>query len=879
MKKLVIGIVAHVDAGKTSLAESMLFLSGRTRHLGRVDNRDAYLDTHELEKQRGITIFSKQAVFTINDAEITLLDTPGHVDFSAEMERTLQVLDCAILVVSGADGIQGHTKNLWRLLQIYKIPVFIFVNKMDQSGTDPAALLNRLKAELGDSCIVFDEPFQAETYEQLALCDEKAMESYLESGTLHPADILRLVGERKVFPVFFGSALKQYGIEALMNGLTTYTATLAYPEDFGAKVFKISRDPQGNRLTHLKITGGTLRVKDSLKTDAWEEKINQIRVYSGERFEAVSSLEAGAICAVTGLSRTRPGEGFGTEAASHAPILEPVLSYKLMLPEGVDELVMLPKLRQLEDEEPALRLMWNELSKEIHVQMMGEVQLEILQAVILERFNTAVTFGESHIVYKETIDGPCEGVGHFEPIRHYAEVHLLLEPGERGSGLQFATACSEELLDKSWQKQVLTHLQEKTHIGVLTGSPVTDLKITLMSGRAHNRHTEGGDFREATYRAVRQGLMTSKPVLLEPYYAFQLELPGNLVGKAMAAIEQMHGSCGITETNGDQTVLSGYAPVSAMQNYHKEVASFTKGHGRLVTTLHGYDVCHDPEAVIGSIGYDPERDVDNPTGSIFFQQGAGFYVPWDLVKDHMHVESCLKPEEASPETTGREARPRNDEGWISLQEIDQIINSTFYSNQGRKAAWKKRKTAQESYYDTTAASLPKPPKVEGEEYLLVDGYNIIFAWPDLKALAEENLEAARIRLLDILCNYQGIRSGRIIVVFDAYRVEGRREQIEDYHNISLVFTAEAQTADRYIEKFARDHRQKFRITVATSDGLEQLIVRGAGCNLLSARELREEVDRALAQMEAEHLTPDKKERATLQDALSEEEKTLLKGDD
>lgn len=879
MIKLVIGILAHVDAGKTSLSESMLFLSGKIRRPGRVDNRDAYLDTNELEKLRGITIFSKQAIFTLDDTEITLLDTPGHVDFSAEMERTLQVLDFAILVISGADGIQGHTKTLWRLLRIYNLPVFIFVNKMDQNGTDPTALLKSLKTEFGDPCIVFEEPFQGDIYEQLALCDERTMEAYLEHGILSTDDIQQLVAERKVFPVYFGSALKQFGVEGLIRGLMTYTATPDYPETFGAKVYKISRDPQGNRLTHLKVTGGQLKVKDSIKTEYWEEKVNQIRLYSGERFDAVSSLEAGAVCAVTGLSMARPGEGFGAETASSAPILEPVLSYKVILPEGVDERVMLPKLRQLEEEEPALRLVWNEILKEIHVQMMGEVQIEILQALILARFDVSVTFGESQIVYKETISEPCEGVGHFEPLRHYAEVHLLLEPGERGSGLLFDSICSEDLLEKSWQKLVLTHLQEKIHAGVLTGSPITDIKITLVSGQAHTVHTDGGDFREATYRAVRQGLKTAKSVLLEPYYVFRLELPGSMVGKAMTVLDQMNGSCSITETDGDQTVLSGYAPVSAMQNFHKEVAAFTKGHGRLVTTLKGYDSCHNQEAVISRIGYDSERDVENPTGSVFCQQGAGFYVPWDQVKDHMHLESFLKPKQTPLSETGREVRSRVEDGWISLEEIDQIMNSTFYSNKGKKSTWKKRKTAQESYYDSLSAPTPIPTKREGEEYLLVDGYNIIFDWPELKALAEENLEAARIRLLDTLCNYQGIKNGRIIVVFDAYRVEGRREKAEDYHNISVVFTAEAQTADQYIEKFARVHRQKIRITVATSDGLQQVIIRGAGCDLLSARELKEEVDRELAQMEAEHLTPQKRKHSSLQDVLSEEEKALLRGDD
>lgn len=878
MKNRVIGILAHVDAGKTSLSESMLFLSGKTRKLGRVDNRDAYLDTHELEKLRGITIFSKQAAFTVDDTEITLLDTPGHVDFSAEMERTLQILDGAILVISGADGVQGHTKTLWRLLQVYGIPVFLFVNKMDQNGTDASALMNQLRKELSDSCIAFEEPFRSEAYEQLALCDEGAMESYLEHGTVPPDEIQRLVTQRKAFPVYFGSALKQTGVEAFMRGLAAYGPVPHYPEAFGAKVYKISRDPQGNRLTHLKITGGALKVKDSLRTDAWEEKVNQIRIYSGERFETISSLEAGAVCAVTGLSQTRPGEGLGADTDSDAPILEPVLSYKLILPEGVDELVMLPRLRQLEEEEPALRLVWNEIAKEIHVQLMGEVQTEILQALIHERFDVSVTFGEGHIVYKETLAEPCEGVGHFEPLRHYAEVHLLLEPGERGSGLRFDTACSEDLLDRNWQRLIRTHLHEKTHVGVLTGSPITDLKITLMSGRAHNTHTEGGDFREATYRAVRQGLKAATSVLLEPYYSYRLELPGTLVGKAMAAIDQMNGTCEITETDGDYAVLSGSAPVSAMRNYHKEVASFTKGHGRLVTTLQGYDVCRNAEAVMDRIGYDSERDVENPTGSIFCQQGSGFFVPWDQVSNYMHLESCLKPKTASPTDPAREAASRTSNGWISLEEIDRIMNQTYYSNQGKKSAWKKRKTATESHYDGLTPSAPSRPRPAGEEYLLIDGYNIIFAWPELNDIAKDNLEAARMLLLNILCNYRGITDGRIIVVFDAYRVEGRRETVEEYHNISLVFTAEAQTADQYIEKFAWDNSRKLRITVATSDGMQQLIIRGAGCNLMSARELYEEVNRALEQMSAEHLTPNQKERSTLQDVLSEEEKALLKGE-
>lgn len=875
-KRIVIGIVAHVDAGKTTLAESMLYHSGRTRHLGRVDNGDAYLDTHGLERLRGITIFAKQAVFPLGDVEITLLDTPGHVDFSAETERALQVLDCALLVVSGADGIQGHTKTLWRLLRLHGIPTFIFINKMDQAGADPSALLHELKTALSDLCIPLNDPIGPLDYEQLALCDEEAMELYLAQGTLPESEIRRLIALQRVFPVYFGSALRQIGVDVLMKGLSVYLTVPNHPEPFGARVFKISRDALGNRLTHMKITGGQLRVKDPIKTEAGEEKVNQIRVYSGERYDTPAILEAGAVCAVTGLTQTRPGQGLGAETDADAPTLEPVLAYTLILPENVDALMMLPKLRQLEEEEPTLRLVWHEARQEILVQMMGDVQLEILQALILERFDTTVAFGEGRIIYKETITAPCEGVGHFEPLGHYAEVHLLLEPAPRGSGLTFSTACSEDLLDRSWQRQILACLKERPPVGVLTGSPVTDLRVTLMSGLAHNRHTDGGDFREAAGRALRQGLKHAESVLLEPYYAYRLELPTTLVGKAMAAIDQMHGTCELSESLGDQAVLTGKAPVSAMQHYHREVMSFTRGHGRLATTPMGYEICHDAEAVIRQMAYDSERDVEHPTGSIFCRQGAGFYVPWDQVKDHMHLQSSFRLEAARTEEDGNAPHRRQESGWISLEEIDQIINSTYYANQGRKSAWKKQKSSRSSYYEGLSSAAPSPPRPAGEEYLLIDGYNIIFAWPELKALAADDLEAARLRLQDILCNYNGIRNIRIIVVFDAYRVEGRREQQEEYHNISLVFTAEAQTADQYIEKFARAHQGQLRVTVATSDALQQVIIRGSGSQLLSARELQEEVVRVLSQLEDEHLAQRPQTKAMLQDALSEEEKALLK---
>lgn len=853
MKKLVIGILAHVDAGKTTLSESMLYLSGKIRKLGRVDNKDAYLDTYELEKSRGITIFSKQAMFNIGDTQITLLDTPGHVDFSAEMERTLQVLDYAILVISGADGVQGHTQTLWRLLSLYQIPVFIFVNKMDQSGTDKEQLMQELKKRLHDGCTNFNEMDEETFYDQLAMCDEDLMEAYLENGSIEKPEIIQAIKTRKVFPCFFGAALKLEGVEHFMQCIEAYTVASTYPETFGAKVFKIARDEQGNRLTYMKITGGMLKVKDILTNGTnnnlmqdreyiWEEKVNQIRCYSGSKFETVNEVTAGSVCAVTGLSETRPGEGLGIECTSSEPILEPVLAYQIILPKGCDPRIMLPKLRQLEEEEPELHIVWDEHLQEIQVQIMGEVQIEILQSLIRERFNVEVSFGCGTILYKETIKDVVEGVGHFEPLRHYAEVHLLLEPGEPGSGIQFGINCSEDLLEKNWQHLVLTHLAEKPHRGVLTGSHITDMKITLVSGRAHKKHTEGGDFREATYRAVRQGLKQAESILLEPYYAFQLEVPEKMVGRAMTDIEKMQGTCELTQTDGEMAVLTGNAPVVTMRNYQKEVIAYTKGHGRLFCSLKGYAPCHNSEEVIEKIGYDSERDVDNPTGSVFCAHGAGFLVNWDEVKDYMHLESYLKSQNDETFDEMIQQQGTYEEEWIGLDEIDQILSKTFYANQGEKSAWKKRKTARESYYEPVSHS--NRIKETREEYLLVDGYNIIYAWPELKEIANENMDGARIKLLDALCNYQGIRKCHIIAVFDAYRVQGHRTEIMDYHNIHVVYTKEAETADHYIEKFAHEHQHKYNVTVATSDGLEQVIIRGAGCRLLSARELKEEMESA-----------------------------------
>jgi ribosomal protection tetracycline resistance protein len=865
MKKLVIGILAHVDAGKTTLSESLLYLSGKIGRLGRVDNKDAYLDTFELERARGITIFSKQAMFEIGETQITLLDTPGHVDFSAEMERTLQVLDYAILVISGADGVQGHTKTLWRLLHMYRIPVFLFVNKMDQNGTDKDKLIKELKKQLDNGCIEFGQVQTEDFYDQLAMSEEIMMETFLEKGHIETSQIKRAVMERKVFPCFFGSALKLEGIEQFMQGIVKYAMIPSHPDEFGAKLFKIARDEQGNRLTYMKLTGGRLKVKDVLTNSIWKEKINQIRIYSGQKFEAVNEVEAGSVCAVTGLSQTRPGEGLGIEKASDTPVLEPVLSYQIILPGGCDPRVMLPKLRQIEEEEPELHIVWDEQLQEIQAQIMGEVQIEILQSLIKSRFGVDVAFDAGRIVYKETIANAVEGVGHFEPLRHYAEVHLLMEPAKPGSGLQFGAECSEDSLSKSWQRLILSHLEEKAHKGVLTGSVITDIKITLVSGRAHNKHTVGGDFREATYRAVRQGLMEAESILLEPFYAFQLELPEKMVGRAMTDIEKMHGTCEITQTNGEMAVLVGSAPVVTMKNYQKELIVYTKGHGRLFCSLKGYETCHNGSEVIESIGYDSERDLENPTGSVFCANGAGFLVDWDAVKEYMHVESYLQKKVDSSGETAPNQASYTEERWISLEEIDQIINKTFYANQGKKSAWKSRKTARESYYEPATYIREKESK---EEYLLVDGYNIIFAWPELKELADDNMDGARMKLLDTLSNYQGIRKCQIIVVFDAYRVQGHFEEVIDYHNIHMVYTREAQTADQYIEKFAYDYQKEYNITVATSDGLQQIIIRGAGCALLSARELKVEIEGANERLKQDYLEIQGIDRNYLVDALS-----------
>ncbi|HCW04561.1 MAG TPA: translation elongation factor G [Clostridium sp.] len=874
MKKLVMGILAHVDAGKTTLSESMLYLSGKIRKLGRVDKQDAFLDTYELEKARGITIFSKQAIFNIKGTEITLLDTPGHVDFSAEMERTLQVLDYAILVVNGANGIQGHTKTLWRLLSTYKIPIFIFVNKMDQEISKKEIILEQLKKQLSEACIEFQEKGTEAFYEEVAVCDEAVLERFLDKGTLEKSDIGRLIKERKLFPCYFGSALKLQGVDIFMEGLIKYAEYPIYPKEFAARVFKISRDDQGNRLTFMKVTGGRVKVRMAIpqpSDDApasqqrVEEKVNQIRLYSGEKFEAVGEVEAGSICAVTGLTKTYPGQGLGIESSTSAPLLEPVLSYRILLPEGCDPKVMMPKLKELEEEDPELHIVWNEHLQEIQVKIMGEVQLEILQSIIKERFNVEVSFDSGTILYKETIEDLVEGVGHYEPLKHYAEVHLILEAGPLGSGLQFFNKCSDDELDKNWQRLIMTHLQEKTHRGVLTGSPITDMKITLVAGRAHKKHTEGGDFREATYRAIRQGLKEAKSVLLEPYYEFQLELPEKMVGRAMMDIERMNGSCELSETNGEIAILTGSAPVINMKNYQKDLIAYTRGLGKLFCNLKGYEPCHNTEEVINSIGYDSESDPANPTGSIFCSHGAGFYVSWDQVKNHMHIESYLQKEK--PKNSQKQLKKSSvvTGNSIALEEIDQIINKTYYSNQGRKSAWKKKRSAVEDYYASRSSS-PSVTKPR-EPYLLVDGYNIIFAWQELKELMDINADAARGKLLDYLSYYKSITNINIIVVFDAYRVKGHGTEIYEYNNIYVVYTKEAETADQYIEKFVHNNKISYDITVATSDNLEQIIIRSKGASLLSARDLKEEIERVTKKVMEEYQEQQVRERNFISDNL------------
>ena len=865
------GLVAHVDAGKTTLSEGMLYLSGSIRNLGRVDHKDVFLDTYELERERGITIFSKQAILNWKDTEITLLDTPGHVDFSAEMERVLQVLDCAILLISGADGIQGHTVTLWKLLKHYHIPTFIFVNKMDRPEADREKIMEELKQRLGDGC--FDYEYMDRDLEDIALCDEEMMNVYLETGEV-PVELMEeAIASRKLFPCWFGSALKVEGIDQLLDGICDLLPEPKYQSEFGGKVYKIARDPQGTRLTYLKVTGGELRVKEEL----WQTEkgkggqVNQIRKYSGEKYELAQKVTAGEVCAVTGLEGTYPGQGLGIEADSDVPMLEPVMNYKIELPEDCDVHKMLQDLRRLEEEEPELHIVWNNEAEEIHIQLMGDVQTEVLQKMIKDRFGVLITFGEGKIVYKETVENQTEGVGHFEPLRHYAEVHLLIEPGERGSGMQFATDCPEDVLDRNWQRLILTHLEEKEHIGVLTGSALTDVKITLLTGRAHQKHTEGGDFRQATYRAVRQGLRKAKSVLLEPYYEFRMELPMENVGRAMTDIKRMNGSFEGPESIDGQAVLTGTAPVSEMSGYQKEFVAYTGGFGRMFCVLKGYDVCHNAEEVVEKLAYDPDADLENTADSVFCSHGAGTVIPWYEVEEHMHVESGIKQETEQPVITkvAETARPIRRNIELTQEELDAIyvrtpdpVRRSYQSHSITVRAGRKESSDYGSY--------EKVKEEKKEEYLLVDGYNIIFAWEELRQLSEIDLAAARGKLADVLCNYQGFRQCTLILVFDAYKVEGNPGEVMKYHNIHIVYTKEAETADQYIEKTVRKIARKQDVIVATSDALEQVIILGQGARRMSAAGLKEEVERSLQELREDHLVKQDCLKNYLFDYLDEE---------
>lgn len=869
MKKLAAGILAHVDAGKTTLSEAMLYVGGGLRRLGRVDKGDAFFDSYELEKERGITIFSKQAILKWGELELTLLDTPGHVDFSAEMERAMQVMDYAILVVSGTEGIQEHTRTLWRLLGVYDIPVLIFINKMDVTGLTKGDLLKDLRTGLKGNFVDFGEAGTEAFDEQIALTAEEILDGYLETGSVCEAQIQELIRQRKVFPCFFGSALKLKGVEEFMTGLLTYAIPPSYPEAFGARVFKVSRDSRGSRLTHLKITGGSLKTKELVDG----EKIHEIRLYSGNKFQAVKEAKAGAVCAVTGLSKACPGEGLGAEPSHSMTFMEPVMDYRLLLPEGTDEALAFSGLLQLEEEDPKLHLVWGGVRKEIHVRLMGQVQMEILKSLIAERFGLSAEFGSRSVRYLETIEDTVEGVGHFEPLCHYAEVHLLMEPGARGSGLKLESDCSSDVLLRSWQRLALSHLAEKEHRGVLTGSAITDMKITLVSGRAHEKHTEGGDFRQAVYRAVRQGLKQARSVLLEPYYDYRLEIPERLIGRAMSDVLRMSGTALPPSLEKGLAVLTGNAPAAAIDGYQQEVTAYSGGKGRLTLSFKGYGPCHNEAEVIAAKGYDPELDEENPADSIFCAQGSGFLVPWDRVFSYMHLE-CRKLEGEEEENRKAENSRGAGQGkddraekqmrdWPGAEEVAAILERTFYANSRKKdgkgqAGWKRRERESGSFKvrrypeekkgKEHAGEIGEGPEKGGrgkkkhsEEYLLVDGYNIIFAWEELRELAGLSIDGARGRLLDILCNYQGMKQCRIIAVFDAYRVQGHVTECFDYHNIQVVFTKEAETADGFIEKFAHENGKKYDVAVATSDRLEQIIIQGQGCRVISAGGLMEEI--------------------------------------
>lgn len=888
-KHICAGLLAHVDSGKTTLSEAMLYTAGKIRKLGRVDHKDAYLDTDAQERERGITIFSKQAVFTYDGMEITLLDTPGHVDFSAEMERTLQVLDYAILVINGMDGVQSHTDTLWKLLKRYEIPTFIFVNKMDMEGADKDAVFQNIRKKLDGDCVDFSS---GDRDEQIAMADERLLDTYLDSGMVEVEDIIEAILDRKIFPCFWGSALKLSGVQELLDAMNTYMVMPAYNAEFGGRIFKISRDAKGERLTYMKVTGGSLKCREQIEET--EGKVNQIRIYSGARYETVEEASAGTVCAVTGLGETSAGQGVGCEQENVFAGLEPVLSYKVSYPEDKDAVVVLRDIRQLEEEEPELHVEFAQETGEIFVKVMGQVQLQVLTQIIKDRFGYLISFGMGRIIYKETLAEPVMGVGHFEPLRHYAEVHLLMEPLEPGSGMQFDTICSEDVLDKNWQRLILTHLEEKEYRGVLTGAPITDMKITVTAGRAHQKHTEGGDFRQATYRAVRQGLMMGECRLLEPVYAFRLEIPTEMTGRAMNDITRMHGRFAQPEIEGEMSILTGTAPVATMQEYQQDVTAYTRGQGKLSCTLQGYEPCHNEDEVLAASTYDPELDMANPASSVFCAHGAGYIVDWYDVYDMMHVkedpgfalagmEDVLRnitsePTEADEDNRKRMAREQQDAGApvYDEKELEDIFVRTYGSNSRENAAYNKagfnrhnksvseadwyvKKAAEHGKSKTAGAQTPsvgsktadtgiaRPGayrKQKGEkEYLLVDGYNVIFAWDDLKALAAVNIDSARDKLIDVMSNYQGYVGCELILVFDAYKVKQNPGSITKHGNIHVVYTKEAETADMYIEKTTHELGRKYKVTVASSDGLEQLIIMGQGALRMSSRGLREEVER------------------------------------
>ena len=820
MKKIVAGILAHVDAGKTTLAEAMLYRTGKLRKIGRVDHGDTALDTHTLERERGITIFASQAVFSTDKIEVTLLDTPGHVDFSSETERTLSVLDYAILVISGLDGVQSHTLTLWKLLKLYNVPTFVFVTKMDFARKSREEIIENLNSELDGEFVDFcDEAAMAES---LALCSESLMEKYLGGETIDEKEIAKTVKMRQVFPCFFGSGLKLDGIDEFISALEKYTVEPEYPEAFGAKVFKISHDPQGVRLTHIKVTGGSVKVREMIG----DEKISGIRLYSGAKFTTADEVKSGEICALTGLDKTRNGQGIGFEAAGEKPTLEPVMNYRVVLPPECDADTLLPKLRELEEEDPQLHVTWNSHLKEIHVGLMGEVQAEILKSIVAERFGVKIDIDSGRVMYKETIENTVEGVGHYEPLRHYAEVHLIMEPLPRGGGLVLKTDCSEDTLDRNWQRLILMHLGEKQHLGVLTGSPITDMKITLAAGRAHIKHTEGGDFRQATYRAVRQGLMQAKSRLLEPYFLFRLEVPSEQIGRAINDIRMKSGSFDSPEESGGMSVLRGKAPVTELNGYASEVAAYTGGRGRLYCESAGYDDCHNAEKVIAEMNYNPEADLDNTPDSVFCAHGGGFAVKWNKVGEYMHLESCLEKEKPyTPPVNRRNLH-------IDDKELEAIMEREF----GKPKY---------ELYRTTARNEEATADIELTErkyYVLVDGYNVIFAWDELKSLADTDLGAARERLMEIMCNYSAYTKNNVVLVFDAYKVPGNKGERFDFHNIHVVYTKERELGDVYIEKLISEIGKNDRVRVVTSDNLIQLSAVRFGVLRMSAAEFEREVD-------------------------------------